>query len=132
MANCSETWEIYKNKTSLRCQRSNKKATQIAQRLYLQRKNLLSNLAAILLRFRLRETAVDADFEKAFHKIIIARPDRDYLRFFLLQDFKNPVSGDNLRLFHFRMVPFGIIESPFLFAATIIYQLEKYPNEFTD
>lgn len=86
---------------------------------------LLQNLTGILFRFRLNKIALVADIEKAFLQIGLQEDAKDVTRFFWLKD-KNIVKVENnIQTYRFCRVPFGIISSPFLLAATIDHHLKK-------
>ena len=59
------------------------------QALY-QGPNLIVELTYVLLRFMLGIYGAVSDIEKAFLRIMIAEEDRDALRFFWLENYKNP------------------------------------------
>ena len=86
--------------------------------------SLVPDLCGILLRFRLSPVAIISDIEKAFLQISLSEPDRDVTRFLWLRDPSLPVEPDNLRVFRFCRVPFGVVSSPFLLAATISHHLK--------
>ena len=86
--------------------------------------NLVSNLAAILIRFRRWRFAVTADITKAFLQIVVTESDQDVHRF--LWDDQGAI-----RVMKFLRVPFGILCSPFLLNATIRYHLSTYPGSPT-
>ena len=88
---------------------------------------LLQNLTGILLRFRLNKIALVADIEKAFVQIGLQAQAKDVSRFFWLKDKDKLGVENNSQMYRFCRVPFGIISSPFLLAATIDYHL-KYCN----
>ena len=67
-----------------------------------------------------------ADIEKAFLQLGIQSGDRDVTRFLWFKDIATlEVSDSNVIMFRFCRVPFGLICSPFLLAATIKYHLQK-------
>ena len=80
---------------------------------------MLPDLCGLLIRFRLRPIAVIADVEKAFLNIYLHIQDREVTRFLWLMNPNNAITEENLEVFLFYRVPFGIISSPFLLAATI-------------
>ncbi|KAL6739972.1 hypothetical protein Aduo_013366 [Ancylostoma duodenale] len=88
---------------------------------------ILADLVGILLRSRLASLLLVSDVEKAFLQIRLQRSQRDATRFLWLRDPSLPPSPQNLRIFRFTMVPFGITASPFLLAASILYYLDRDP-----
>ena len=88
--------------------------------------NMLPDLCGLLMRFRLPKVAIIADIEKAFLQVGIQIKDRDVLRFFWVRDPNRPVEDKNNQvILRFCRVPFGVISSPFLLAATIRHHLGK-------
>jgi len=81
--------------------------------------NLLPTVLDILFHFRCHAVAVIADIRKAFHQISLHPDDRDVTRFLWLKDPSKPLTRENLIYFRYRVVPFGIITSPFLLNATL-------------
>ncbi|XP_068750817.1 uncharacterized protein [Montipora capricornis] len=67
---------------------------------------ILEDLCGLLTRFRLNRVALIADVEKAFHQVGL-QPE------------------DNVQELRFTRIPFGMISSPFLLAATVKYHLNK-------
>jgi hypothetical protein len=57
------------------------------------------DIAAIILRFRLYKTAILADVEKAFLRVVLHPKDRQYVKFLWLEDPTNPES--HLRTYNF-------------------------------
>jgi hypothetical protein len=100
-------------------------------------KNMLSQIPEILLRSRMQPILVIADFEKAYHMIDMREFDRDYFRFIWPEDPLQPTDQLKLKIYRFRRIPFGIVSSAFLLAATILYHLgqenqEKLADRFGD
>ena len=90
---------------------------------------LLQNLTGILLRFRLNKIALVADIEKAFLQIGLQDEAKDVTRFFWLKDKDTLGVENNIEMYRFCRVPFGIISSPFLLAATIDHHLKNCNND---
>ena len=85
---------------------------------------LLPDLCGILLRLRLYPIVVLSDIEKAFLQVGIQEPDRDVTRFLWFKDVNN-VSVSEYNMYRFCRVPFGMVCSPFLLAATIKFHLKQ-------
>lgn len=92
---------------------------------------LLEDLTSLLLRFRQHPIGITADIEKAFLQVGLQTQDRDVTRFLWIKDLQKEPSGDNLIHLRFCRVPFGIISSPFLLAATIRKHLLKNDHIMT-
>uniref|UniRef100_A0A7E4UTD0 Integrase_H2C2 domain-containing protein n=1 Tax=Panagrellus redivivus TaxID=6233 RepID=A0A7E4UTD0_PANRE len=69
---------------------------------------------------------IAADVEKAFHQIIIAEEDRDYVRILWIRDISKPLTNDNLIALRFARVLFGLKTSPFLLLAVLRKHLTQY------
>lgn len=94
---------------------------------------LLKNLCRILMRFRLHQIVLVSDIEKAFHQIGLQPNDRDLTRFFRIKDCENPsVKTQNVEVYRFCLVPFGVISSPCLLGATIEHNLDSNETELAD
>lgn len=91
--------------------------------------NLLWN---VLVRNRLKPIALAADLKKAFLQVLIRAEDRDVLRFHWIRN-KDPSDIEVLR---FTRALFGLVQSPFLLAATLKQHLkalrERYPQEIDE
>ena len=87
---------------------------------------ILPDLCGILIRFRLYSIVLLADIERAFLQLEIQSDDRDVTRFVWLKDVATlKVDDSNVMVYRFCRVPFRLICSPFLLAATIKYHLQK-------
>ncbi|KIH58225.1 zinc knuckle [Ancylostoma duodenale] len=80
---------------------------------------ILPDLCGILLRSRLHRYLITADVEKAFHQVYLHEDQRDATRFMWLKNPTLPPSDENIRIFRFTRVPFGINASPFLLAMAV-------------
>lgn len=89
---------------------------------------ILPDLYGLLLRFRMSPVGVIADIEKAFLNVGLQVADRDVTRFLWLRDPTNINLTNNLQIYRFCRVPFGVISSPFLLGATITYHLQRSSN----
>jgi hypothetical protein len=85
----------------------------------------LDNIVSLLLRFRMHPVAILADIEKAFLQVGLQKSERDVTRFLWLNDVHQPPTGENLITLRFRRVSFGVVASPFLLGATLMYHLKK-------
>ena len=93
---------------------------------------LLQDLTGILLRFRLNKVAIVADIEKAFLQIGLNENQKDVTRFFWLKNINNLNVDNNIQVFRFCRVPFGIISSPFLLSATLDFHLKMHNSPIAD
>ena len=88
---------------------------------------LLHDLCGLLMRFRLHKVALVSDIEKAFLQVGIHPSERDVTRFLWVKYVTNPrTTPDNIQVLRFCRVPFGVISSPFLLAATVEAHLDTY------
>ncbi|VDO52877.1 unnamed protein product, partial [Brugia timori] len=76
------------------------------------------------------DVAVVADIKKAFHQISLHPSDRDVTRFLWIKNPNQPLTRENLIVFRFTRVPFGIVTSPFILAATLLYHFQKTDYQF--
>ena len=90
---------------------------------------MLKDLTGVLLIFRLNKIAIVADIEKAVLQIGLLDDAKDMTRFFWLKDKSKLNVENNVQVYRFNRVPFGIISIPFLLAATLDHHLEDYEND---
>ncbi len=76
--------------------------------------------------------AVGADLEKAFLQVGLQEEDRDVTRFFWLKDPKLPTLDENIQVYRFKRVCFGIKPSPFLLEITVKYHLNQWNSPAAD
>ena len=87
--------------------------------------SLTPDLIGVLVRFRLNPAGIIADVEKAFLQLSLEKSDSDVIRFFWLNNVNGPVNAENLIVYRFCRVPFGVVSSPFLLSATVQHHLAK-------
>ena len=78
-----------------------------------------------MLLFRLYKVALVSDIEKAFLQVGLIEESMDVIRFLWLKNRNTLKLENNIQEYRFCRVPFGIISSPFLLAATLKCHLEK-------
>ena len=86
---------------------------------------MLPDLPGLFLRFRLSLIGIISDIEKAFLSISLQVRDRDVTRFLWLKNTRTSDITNNLQVYHFCRIPFGVISSPFLLAAVICHHLKQ-------
>ena len=89
---------------------------------------MLQDLTGILLRFRLNKVAIVADIEKAFLQIGLNDNAKNVTRSFWLKDTNTLNTENNIQMYRFCRVPFGVISSPFLLAAILDFHLKTYKS----
>ncbi|VDO35874.1 unnamed protein product, partial [Brugia timori] len=92
--------------------------------------NFLTNILLLFFDFQKSDTAIIADIKKAFHQIGLHSDHRDACRFLWIKDPHKPLNKDNLIVYRFTCVPFGIITSPFILAATLLYHFQNTDKNF--
>jgi hypothetical protein len=86
---------------------------------------ILPDLTGMLLRFRLKQIVLTCDLEKAFLQVAISPLDRDATRFLWLRHPFDKTKDEELDIFRFTAVTFGMVCSPFLLAAAIQHHADK-------
>jgi len=96
--------------------------------------NLLPEILATLLRFRLYPVGIIGDIGQAFLQLSLHRRDRDLTRFFWYRIIKdedgNYDTTREIMTYRFTRLPFGLTCSPFLLSATIRELADMYKAEF--
>ncbi|XP_063535382.1 uncharacterized protein LOC134745317 [Cydia strobilella] len=90
---------------------------------------MLEDLTGLLIKFRCHKIGMTADVEKAFLQVGLHDKDRDVTRFLWIKDISKPATKENLIIYRFTRVPFGIISSPYLLNATIRHHLMNSDSE---
>ena len=91
--------------------------------------HFLNDLCSILLRFRTHKYAISADIEKAFLQITLHEDDRNFIRFYWLNDPSDPMS--KLDVYRFKTVLFGAVSSPFILYATLHHHLHQHNSRLS-
>lgn len=90
--------------------------------------NMITPLFGILLRARCTRYIIVADIAKAFHQVRLQPEFRNVTFFMWLKDLNKPPVGDNVIVYRFTRIPFGLACSPFLLNAYIIIFLDLNPR----
>ncbi|XP_035222986.1 uncharacterized protein LOC118195772, partial [Stegodyphus dumicola] len=70
-------------------------------------------------------------FKDGRYIIVLAEKDRDAVRFLFVKNIDTPLQNtDQLEVYRFKRVLFGVNSSPFLLAATIKLHIQKYRNVY--
>ena len=86
---------------------------------------ILEDLCGLLMRFRTKKIGIIADIEKAFLQVALQPKKRDVTRFLWLKNVNEAPTDDNIAIYRFARVPFGIISNPFLLGAVIKHHLSS-------
>jgi len=92
--------------------------------------NITPELLSVLLRFRIPKVAWIADIKKAFHQVKLAPKDSQVIRFLWVRDPSDP----NSPLVHYtwRVLPFGLVCSPYILRACINVLLDCYADVYPE
>ncbi|EFO96617.1 hypothetical protein CRE_01389 [Caenorhabditis remanei] len=91
--------------------------------------NMITPIFGILVRVRFPPIIVVADIEKAFHQVRLQPEFRNVTMFLWLKDVTAPATADNIQVYRFTRIPFGVASSPFQLAAYITYNLDNNPHD---
>jgi hypothetical protein len=96
--------------------------------------NLLPEILATLLRFRMYPVGIIGDIGQAFFQLTLQKGDRDLTRFFWYRVIKdedgNYDTTREIMTYRFTRLPFGLTCSPFLLSATLRELADMYKAEF--
>ena len=96
--------------------------------------NVLPEILAILLRFRLNHSAIVGDNTQAFLQVVLVREDQDLTRFFWYRTIPDGEgryhTTDEVVTYRFTRLPFGSTCSPFLLFATLREHAERHKTTF--
>lgn len=96
--------------------------------------NLLPEILAILLRFRLHPIAIVSDIREAFLQLVLDEKDRDLTRFLwynVIEDSEgNYFTGNEVTTYRFTRLPFGLTCSPFLLSAALREHADRHKMRF--
>lgn len=87
---------------------------------------LLKDLTGLLLKFQRNKIAMAAEIEKAFSEVRLRDCDRDVTRFLWLKDPSKCTTEDNIQVYRFTKIPFGMYRLHFYLLQLyhIIYKKE--------
>ncbi|KAH7711267.1 Pao retrotransposon peptidase family protein [Aphelenchoides avenae] len=92
---------------------------------------LLNPITAVLLNSRLAQYVLSADIAKAFLQVTLREEDRHVCRFLWVRDLTKPATGDNLVIYCFNRVIFGLRPSPALLGVTIEHHMETLDTKLS-
>jgi hypothetical protein len=95
--------------------------------------NLLPEILATLLRFRLYPVGLIGDISQAFLQLSLDRRDRDFTRFLwyhVTTDGEGNYDTEDVIAHRFTRLPFGLTFSSFLLSATVRELADMYKSEF--
>ncbi|CAI5447451.1 unnamed protein product [Caenorhabditis angaria] len=98
---------------------SKKKGTKSLNECLAQGPVSIPKVHGIILKARTSNLVLTADVEKAFHTLTLHEDDRNTTLFMFLRDINKPPTNENIIIYRFRKVPFGIISSPYLLSESI-------------
>ncbi|XP_077861471.1 uncharacterized protein LOC144341701, partial [Saccoglossus kowalevskii] len=91
---------------------------------------ITNDILDILLRFRTHQIGLTSDIEKAFLNVNLADEDRQYTKFFWLQNADDPES--DFEVYQFKSVLFGSTSSQFMLNAVIKTHLEAQSSQIAN
>ncbi|KAL3075945.1 hypothetical protein niasHS_012862 [Heterodera schachtii] len=83
--------------------------------------NLVPELAGVLLRFRAATCPVLRYIEKAFLAVGLKDEDREVAKFLWMKDPSKLLTPENLIIYRFKRIAFGVNSSPFLLASVLLH-----------
>ena len=90
----------------------------------------MNDLCSILIRFRVLKFGLTTDIKKAFLHVQLHKDDQDFTWFLWLSNPEDPES--EFEIYHFRVILFGSVSSPFMLNATLHLHLKGQDSETAD
>lgn len=92
----------------------------------------LNDLVGVLIKSRFYKYLIICDMEKAFWQLRLDKKNRDYIRFLWFDSDNNGMpDNNNIVVYRFKRVPFGIKSAPFLLINTIKFHLENIKSKYS-
>uniref|UniRef100_A0A8R1DS75 Reverse transcriptase domain-containing protein n=1 Tax=Caenorhabditis japonica TaxID=281687 RepID=A0A8R1DS75_CAEJA len=94
--------------------------------------SILKSIVGILLSARNTPFLMVADLEKAFDQVRLQAQHKNATKFLWMKSPHSPPTPDNIKIYRFTRLPFGITSSPFLLAIKIMRYMEMASEAIND